>query len=83
MDISSTARLAQQPAGVAAKSQEKAEVMAEMERLFIKEMIKYAMPKSDNGYFGGGIGEDQMRSFLEDEWAGSIANSMAGKVLRD
>lgn len=65
------------------RNQQKAEIRAQMEHLFVKEMVKYAMPDVDNGYFGGGIGEDQFRSFLQDEWADRIAGSMAGKILRD
>ena len=40
-----------------------------LEQAFLEEMLKYCGPKSAEGAFGGGIGEDQFSSFLTHEYA--------------
>ena len=44
-----------------------------LEQAFLEEMLKYVGPKSAQGAFGGGIGEDQFGSFLTQEYAAIIA----------
>ena len=49
---------------------------AQLEQLFLEEMLKYCGPKSNTGAFGGGIGEDQFSSFLIQEQAAALADRM-------
>lgn len=44
-----------------------------LEQAFLEEMLKYCGPKTENGAFGGGIGEDQFGSFLTQEYAAVMA----------
>jgi flagellar protein FlgJ len=44
-----------------------------LEQAFLEEMLKYCGPKSAEGAFGGGIGEDQFSSFLTQEYAAVMA----------
>ncbi|MCZ0962056.1 rod-binding protein [Paracoccus benzoatiresistens] len=44
-----------------------------LEQAFLEEMLKYCGPKSADGAFGGGIGEDQFGSFLTQEYAAVMA----------
>lgn len=47
-----------------------------LEQAFLEEMLKYAGPKPAQGAFGGGIGEDQFSSFLAQEYATILAESL-------
>ena len=44
-----------------------------IEQAFISEMLKYALPAQNLDMFGGGVGEQQMHSFLVDAYAQKIA----------
>lgn len=44
-----------------------------LEQAFLEEMLKYCGPKSAQGAFGGGIGEDQFGSFLTQEYAAILS----------
>lgn len=43
-----------------------------LEQAFVSEMLKYAGPKEQTGAFGGGIGESQFNSLLNDAYAHAI-----------
>ncbi|WP_347139191.1 rod-binding protein [Paracoccus sp. SSK6] len=47
-----------------------------LEQAFLEEMLKYCGPKSTDGAFGGGIGEDQFASFLTQEYAAVLARKI-------
>ena len=44
-----------------------------LEQAFLEEMLKYCGPRSMEGAFGGGIGEDQFSSFLTQEYAAVLS----------
>lgn len=60
---------------VQAPSQMPAKVVSaeKLEQAFLEEMLKYYGPKTTEGAFGGGIGEDQFASFLTREYAQTLA----------
>ncbi|TBN36783.1 hypothetical protein EYE42_15305 [Paracoccus subflavus] len=45
----------------------------QLEQAFLEEMLKYCGPRTSEGAFGGGIGEDQFSSFLSREYAAVLA----------
>ena len=47
-----------------------------LERAFLGEMMKYAGPRETSSTYGGGIGESQMMSFLNDAYADAIAHRL-------
>lgn len=60
-------------ASQAAPSASSAPATEKLEQAFLEEMLKYCGPKPENGFFGGGAGEDQFGSFLTREYAAVLA----------
>lgn len=48
----------------------------QLEQAFLEEMLKYCGPRTSEGAFGGGIGEDQFSSFLSREYAAVLAEQL-------
>lgn len=62
---------ATKPAGQIGQSQE-LKVAKELEAAFIAEVLKSISPESSGNGFGGGIGEEQFKSFLLEQQANAI-----------
>lgn len=48
----------------------------QLEKAFLAEMLKYCSPTAAEGAFSGGAGEQQFQSFLTEEYAGILADSL-------
>lgn len=48
----------------------------QLEKAFLAEMLKYCGPEAGEGTFSGGAGEQQFESFLTEEYAGFLADSL-------
>ena len=51
-------------------------VESKLEQAFLEEMLKYCGPSAMEGEFSGGAGEDQFNSFLNREYAASLAGRL-------
>ena len=51
-------------------------VESKLEQAFLEEMLKYCGPSAMEGEFSGGAGEDQFSSFLNREYAASLAGRL-------
>ncbi|MFT4015196.1 MAG: hypothetical protein QM682_17770 [Paracoccus sp. (in: a-proteobacteria)] len=47
-----------------------------LEKAFLAEMLKYSGPKPDQSEFGGGIGEEQFSSMLNDTYAQALSRRL-------
>ncbi|WJS83849.1 hypothetical protein [Paracoccus sp. TOH] len=47
-----------------------------LEQAFLSEMLKYAGPRESQGEFGGGIGESQFSSLMNDAYAEIMSRTM-------
>lgn len=75
MDVSPIARISQPPL-------KNARGMADgLEQAFLSEMLKYAGPREASGEFGGGIGESQFASMLNDAYAQAISERIDLKLI--
>jgi hypothetical protein len=54
----------------------RAVVESKLEQVFLEEMMKYCGPTAMEGAFSGGAGEDQFNSFLNREYATSLAGRL-------
>ncbi|RJE80894.1 rod-binding protein [Paracoccus sp. JM45] len=54
----------------------RAVVESKLEQAFLEEMLKYCGPSALEGEFSGGAGEDQFNSFLNREYAASLAGRL-------
>jgi len=54
----------------------RAVVESKLEQAFLEEMLKYCGPSAMEGEFSGGAGEDQFNSFLNREYAASLAGRL-------
>lgn len=52
-----------------------------LEQAFLSEMLKYAGPRESSGEFGGGIGESQFSSMLNDAYAQAISERIDLKLI--
>lgn len=52
-----------------------------LEQAFLSEVLKYAGPRESTGQFGGGIGESQFASLLNDAYAQAIAERINLKLF--
>lgn len=59
----------------------KAEVADGLEQAFLSEMLKHAGPRESAGQFGGGLGESQFNSLLNDAYAQAMAQRIDLKLL--
>ena len=48
----------------------------QLEKAFLAEMLKYCGPAAGESAFSGGAGEQQFESFLTEEYAGILADSV-------
>ena len=53
-----------------------------LEQAFLSEMLKYAGPRESSGEFGGGIGESQFSSMLNDAYAQAISERIDLKLIK-
>ncbi|MCT4369767.1 hypothetical protein CLG85_005200 [Yangia mangrovi] len=49
---------------------------AQLNRLFISQMLQFSRAFETRGLFGGGAGEAQFASFLRDEYANRLADTV-------
>lgn len=63
------------------QAQQRREMADGLEQAFLSEMLKYAGPREDSGEFGGGIGESQFASLLNDAYSQAIAKRIDLKIL--
>lgn len=75
MDVSPIART-DRPALKATRDMEDG-----LEQAFLSEMLKYAGPQEMSGEFGGGIGESQFSSMLNDAYAQAISERIDLKLI--
>ncbi|RQP07150.1 MAG: hypothetical protein D1H97_04020 [Paracoccus sp. BP8] len=55
-----------------------------LEQAFLSEMLKYAGPREESGEFGGGVGESQFASMLNDAYAKAIVDRIdLGFLVQD
>ncbi len=54
----------------------KREASDQLEQAFLEEMLKYCGPRTMEGSFSGGAGEDQFGSFLTAEYAAVLAEKL-------
>lgn len=53
-----------------------------LEKAFLSEMLKLALPKESDGAFSGGVGEAQFHSFLVEEQAKLISGKIDLGIAR-
>ncbi len=59
-------------------------VSKRLEAAFLEEMLKYILPKTESSDFSGGIGEQQFKSFLVQEYASAISTKLdLGLLVKD
>jgi len=69
--------------GIAAPADSRKPALADgLEQAFLAEMLKYAGLQEMDAAFGGGVGESQLSSMLNDAYAKAIAQRIDLRLLR-
>ncbi|MFD1881698.1 rod-binding protein [Paracoccus pacificus] len=57
-------------------------VSDKLEQAFLEQMLSYITP-ADSGEFGGGVGEDQFKSFLLQQRAADLSRSIDLRLIKN